>query len=52
MVYVDALLAKGKRIDPDHVDIDRATSVFVLPAGARQTAERIEKYRKYNKIFL
>ena len=44
-------LAKGKRIDPDHVDIDRATSVFVLPAGARQTAERIEKYRKYNKIF-
>lgn len=44
-------LAKGRRIDPEHVDIDRATSVFVLPAGEKQTAERIEKYRKYNKLF-
>ncbi len=44
-------LANGQRIDPAHVDIDRATSVFVLPAGKQQAAERIEKYRGYNQMF-
>lgn len=44
-------LACGRRIDSSHVDIDRATSVFVLPAGDREAQARIEKYRVYDQKF-
>lgn len=44
-------LARGRRIDPAHVDIDRATSIFVLPAGEEEARARIEKYRVYDRQF-
>ncbi|MDO5603079.1 MAG: glycosyltransferase, partial [Oscillospiraceae bacterium] len=44
-------LSHGKRIDPEHVDIHRATSIFVLPAGEKDAEERLEKYKIYDEAF-
>lgn len=44
-------LRQAKRIDPKHIDIHRATSIFLLPAQEKEEKERDEKYRIYNEIF-
>lgn len=44
-------LSHGKRIDPAHVDIYRATSIFVLPASETAAKERLEKYKIYDEKF-
>lgn len=41
-------LPVAKRIDPKHVDIHRATSIFLLPANQEEAERRNKKYRVYN----
>lgn len=42
-------LPVAKRIDNKHVDIHRATSVFLLPANQEEAQQRNDKYKVYNE---
>ncbi|MEG2404286.1 MAG: glycosyltransferase, partial [Oscillospiraceae bacterium] len=44
-------LAHGTRINKQHVDIDRATSIFVLPASEALLKERLLKYKTDDNAF-
>ncbi|MDL2323561.1 glycosyltransferase [Ruminococcaceae bacterium OttesenSCG-928-A16] len=46
-----SFLAVAKRINPKHIDIHRATSIFLLPASAQEEQQRNEKYAIYNEAF-
>lgn len=44
-------LAHAKRANPKHIDVHRATSVFVLPASQEGERQRLAKYKVYDEVF-